>query len=694
MLKNKNATVIASLNSTHLCFLNSTHRHLSENVSSKLTCIKALFENYGFTDTQVSKLLEKYPFMLSLNVDRAKAKLDFLHSYGFKSRDLCQILAANGYVMRRSLDAYIKPSCEILKGLLKDCKSVIVLVKKHPRVMKYDLSKAVVPNIELLRHYGVPNSRILAMLKQQPTSLLNSANRFKIIVREIREMGFDPGKSPFLGAINVWSGLSKETRERKWDLFRMWGWSDDEILLAFKKQPTMMMTAEEKIQRVMDFLVNKMGWNASEVASYPNAIMHSFEKWTMPRCLVVQFLLSKGVLKDLTLRSFIKLRGDKFRKQYVDRFCVKFPQVLNLYGVTEDNRLKLQLQFLHRGGNSSYLSKKVSFELTSKNSSNLSEKLSSKLTSKNSSNISVDVSSKLTSIKGLFENYGFTDTQFSKLFDKHPSIVSLNIGKVKPKLDYLHSFGFTSNDLCEMLEADLRILQRGLKNRIIPSCELLKSFLKDNVSVVVAVKRYLRVFSYDISKTLIPNFNLLLNLGVPEYRILVLLRDQTGNLIQPTEKFKAIIDETKELGLDPEKRSFFDAVRLFYSLRKSTRERKWELFRKWGWSDEEILSAVRKQPFMMTASEEKIERVMDFLVNKIGWSISQISYRPLVIMHSLEKWTMPRCLVVKFLLSKGVLKNNLTLSSFIVLSEENFKKRFVDEFCVNFPEVITLYGGA
>ncbi|KAL8097122.1 uncharacterized protein LOC141684915 [Apium graveolens] len=245
-----------------------------------------------------------------------------------------------------------------------------------------------------------------------------------------------------------------------------------------------------------------------------------------------------------------------------------------------------------------------------------------------------------------------------------------------------------------MLEADLGIFQLSLKNRIIPSCELLKSVLKDNVSVIVAVKRNLRLFRNDLSKTLIPNVNLLLNLGVPECRILVMLRDQTGILIQPTEKFKAIIEEIKELGLVPEKKTFYDAIHLFYAQSKSTRKQKWELFKKWGWSDEEILSAVRKHPFILITSEEKIERVMNFLVNKMGWSISQISYRPLVFMHSLENWTMPRCLVVKFLFSKGVLKKNLTLSSFIGTSEVNFRKRFMDEFCVDFPEVTTLYGGA
>ncbi|KAK1384713.1 hypothetical protein POM88_022448 [Heracleum sosnowskyi] len=296
-------------------------------------------------------------------------------------------------------------------------------------------------------------------------------------------------------------------------------------------------------------------------------------------------------------------------------------------------------------------------------------------------------------VKGLFKNYGFSDTQILKLIKKYPSILSLNIGIAKPKLDYFRSYGFTSNDICHILEVDRCILRCNLENRIIPSFEFLKSLLQDNASVIVAVKRNSRVLMKDISKNVSPNIELLLNHRVPENRILVMLRDQLSNLTTHTEKFKAVIEEIKEFGFVPEKKSFLNAILLFTRLSKSTRERKWDLYRKWGWSEDEILSALRKQPFIMTTSEEKIERVMDFLVNKMGWGVSQVSYHPKAIMHSLENWTMPRCLVVKFLLSKGVLKKNLTLGSLLGLNEEIFRKRFVDQFCVNFPEVIVLYGG-
>lgn len=77
----------------------------------------------GFTDTQVSKFYISTQYMFSLNVDKAKAKLDFLHSYGFTFDDLCQLLVDDGHVIRSRLEKCIIQSCEILKGLLKDHKN-------------------------------------------------------------------------------------------------------------------------------------------------------------------------------------------------------------------------------------------------------------------------------------------------------------------------------------------------------------------------------------------------------------------------------------------------------------------------------------------------------------------------------------------------------------------------------------------
>lgn len=318
-----------SLKTPHLCFLNV--RYFSDTVKNNSTV--CLFKNYGFTEPQITSLLSKRPSILSLNEDKIiKPRLDLFTSYGFSSADIHHILVSDIEILKRGIKNQIIPCCEFLKSVARDNESFIGIVKRSTWVLKHDYKYNLQPNIEVLRDYGVPEYRIERFLRFQPRALMLDSERFKMIVREVLEMGFEPVKSHFLRAVNALVGLSKETRERKLDLYRKWGWTDDEIFSAFRKQPGVLVASEEKVEQVFGFLIKKMGWSASDVWSCPIVIMHSLENWTMPRCFVVQFLLSKGVVsKDITLSSVIVQMENLFKERYVDKYCLKYPVVLDLY---------------------------------------------------------------------------------------------------------------------------------------------------------------------------------------------------------------------------------------------------------------------------------------------------------------------------------------------------------------------------
>jgi mTERF domain-containing protein len=64
---------------------------------------------------------------------------------------------------------------------------------------------------------------------------------------------------------------------------------------------------------------------------------------------------------------------------------------------------------------------------------------------------------------------------------------------------------------------------------------------------------------------------------------------------------------------------------------------------RWGWSEDDVLSAFRKFPQCMIMSEKKIMQVMDCLVNKMGWPSGMVAKNPVVMGFSLEKRIIPRC---------------------------------------------------
>nr|KJB49015.1 hypothetical protein B456_008G097700 [Gossypium raimondii] len=128
-----------------------------------------------------------------------------------------------------------------------------------------------------------------------------------------------------------------------------------------------------------------------------------------------------------------------------------------------------------------------------------------------------------------------------------------------------------------------------------------------------------------------------------------------------------------------QQRLFLVALQALIQISKSTWERKFNVFKQWGWSDEDIVSAFEKYPRCMLFSEHKISENMDFFVNTMGCKSSYISNHPVLLSYSLEKRIIPRCSVLKALLSKGLIEK-FNVNSIMVCTEKVFLQRFVTPF--------------
>ncbi|XP_074343597.1 transcription termination factor MTERF15, mitochondrial-like [Apium graveolens] len=338
--------VYISLNSRHLSILkqNSFSKSVRADITDRrYKSFVSIFRTYGFSETQVSSLFSKRPVLLNYDKDKKiKPKLEFFTKNGFSSSDLCRILAIDPEIIRRNMKDVIVPSYEYLKSILKDDASVVDAIRRCTWLLKQDVEKRLRPNVELLRSYGVPDSRIAGMLRLHGRSMMQV--RFRMVVEEVREMGFKPAKSHFMTACQVKCELSKTTWERKWNCYKKWGWSDDEILTAFTRQPYILAASQDKVERVMELLVNKMRWEISKFSCCPTIFMHSLENRTVPRCLIIQFLLSKGLIKkDFCLNSVIGSTESLFVKYYVEKYCAECPELLELYASLRKNKVQTKV---------------------------------------------------------------------------------------------------------------------------------------------------------------------------------------------------------------------------------------------------------------------------------------------------------------------------------------------------------------
>ncbi|XP_028109820.1 uncharacterized protein LOC114308433 [Camellia sinensis] len=312
----------------------SASNYVKFETPNKPDSVLAFFENHGFTKTQISNLVRRYPPVILCDPEKTLLpKFQFFKSKGVSSTDVAKILSSAPAVLKRSMENQIIPSFNFFKSFIQSEEETISAIKRNAGLLLVDLQNCALPNVEILREANVPDAKILFMLKFMPRAFILTSDRLRKIVNEVKKMGFNPSKSNFVLAVHALKSMSKSTWGKKVEVYKKWGLSEDDILVAFGKYPWCMMASEHKIVRVMDFFVNKMGWRSFLVARRPWFISMSFEKRIVPRCAVYQVLLSKGLIQnnDITLATMLKYTEKVFLTEVVNCHQEEAPELLKLY---------------------------------------------------------------------------------------------------------------------------------------------------------------------------------------------------------------------------------------------------------------------------------------------------------------------------------------------------------------------------
>ncbi|PPE02321.1 hypothetical protein GOBAR_DD00655 [Gossypium barbadense] len=563
--------------------------------------------------------------------------------------------------------------------------------------------------MNVLRGIGVPESNILTLLNRQPRLLLYDPVRLKEIVEEVKRMGIGSSRMKFLVAVQAFRSMSKSTLEKKIDVYRRWGWSDQEINEAFGRYPLCMTVSEEKTMAIMDFLVNKMGYSSTLIAKEPCLVTRSLEKRIIPRAVFARELISQGLVNEFKLSTLfetsekiIKQVGLEQSKQSPNR--VKNKTIGGFWRFNRGRRTSLLhgRQAMASSQNFNLSITKISttlrfFSISSNEHSFTVSYLINKCgfspesASRTSNYVHFETPEKPDSLIIFLDNHGFSKTQIKNLIKRQPKLLYSDTEKtLLPKLEFLYSIGFSMPELAKLLSDYPTLLRASLEKRIIPSFNLLRNLFQSDDKAIKSIKRFAGILVSDFEKNLLPNMNILRGIGVPESNILLQLHRKPRTLMFNPVRLEEIVEEVKRMGIDTSRKKFLDVVFAMKSMTKSTLEKKIDVYKRWGWSDQEIHEAFRRYPLCMTVSEDKIMAIMDFLVNKMGYSSTLVAKQSSVLSRSLEKRIVPRALFAQELSSKGLV-NDFKLSVLFDTSEKTFNKMFGDYFVKKAPELLKLY---
>lgn len=188
------------------------------------------------------------------------------------------------------------------------------------------------PNIKILREFGVSRSSIAFLLLNQPNVLKCPNNKFRITVEKVKQMGLNPQPVTFVIAVHALLSMSKSTWDKKVEFLKKWGWSEDDVYVAFTKYPWCMTVSVNKMSSTLDMLINKSGFDHSVVVDWPKCLAHSFENRVVPRCLFYQVLLERGLITERWKLSVLVGHSEAQFMNAVTKFYKEdAPELLKLY---------------------------------------------------------------------------------------------------------------------------------------------------------------------------------------------------------------------------------------------------------------------------------------------------------------------------------------------------------------------------
>lgn len=301
-------------------------KYLKLKTPEKADSVIALFKKHGFSDTQISNVVKHFPSVLLSEFEKTiTPKLEYFTSKGLSRNDLAKFVAASPCMLKVSLENKIIPTWNSLRSLLISNERTLVATKRLLTSRWASDLEAVMPNIKILREFGVQESNIVSLLTAHPSVLMIASDRFRITVERVEQMGFSPQRLKFVYAVCALSGMSKSTWERKVEICKKWGWSEEE------KHPWCMMVSEDKMSSIMDMII-KSGFKPSDIVQRPKSVTCSLEKRIVPRCLVYQVLLERGLIrKKWSLRVLLETPEKQFLKKMTMCCNEDAPELLKLY---------------------------------------------------------------------------------------------------------------------------------------------------------------------------------------------------------------------------------------------------------------------------------------------------------------------------------------------------------------------------
>ncbi|XP_057793319.1 uncharacterized protein LOC131009935 [Salvia miltiorrhiza] len=199
-------------------------------------------------------------------------------------------------MLRSSTKNRIIPSLSKLKDFLESGHEVARLLKRSAWFLTTDLDESLMLNVEILKSCGIPMERIQHFLYIRPRCFLVKPHIMRKSVDKAIEIGASKASINFIFLVDLFALKSKKMWEVKWQSLRNLGFSDNDMHVILRKQPTVFAVSGNKIKNVIDLLVATSKYNMSSIVTCPSVLGCSIEKRLEPRLQILRLVDSRNLI--------------------------------------------------------------------------------------------------------------------------------------------------------------------------------------------------------------------------------------------------------------------------------------------------------------------------------------------------------------------------------------------------------------
>ncbi|KAE8648667.1 transcription termination factor MTERF5, chloroplastic-like isoform X1 [Cucumis sativus] len=305
---------------------------IDEKNIQQYEAIVGFFKSHGFENSQIAKLVSRQPSILQSTVStNLKPKFEFLQENGFVGPLLPKLILSNPGILIRSLDSQLKPTFRLIKEMLESDVKVTTAICRSTWLLTSNSKGPMRSNIDVLVSEGVPSRNIGKMIELNPRTITLNVDRMIDAVKTVKELGVEPKDRKFVLAVSAVVSRSDSAWKKKINVMKSLGWSEKEILTAFKRYPPFFNCSEEKMRDVADFCFNTAKLDPGTLIRYPVLFKYSVDKRLRPRYKVLEVLKVKNLLKNEKSAQLF-FRGEReFVENYIVKHLDEIPNLMDIY---------------------------------------------------------------------------------------------------------------------------------------------------------------------------------------------------------------------------------------------------------------------------------------------------------------------------------------------------------------------------